>query len=285
LILWAAPLLLNSDNNTNSYRGKHRMLYGAGSARPTKWRPMNEISSPKQIVAEPLSYLKLRHLAAYLQKTREEERARIAREIHDELGQLLATVQMGMSLMAEEYRDHQKLSAKISDFDQLLREAVKTVQRISADLRPQMLDTLGLGDAMDWQAQEFQKRTGIDCTLKLLLQREHFDPEVATAIFRIFQETLTNVIRHAGATRVLTTLQEKRNRLILIVRDNGRGITPGQSRDSHALGIMGMRERAYALGGRLRIFAAAEQGTIVMARIPVTSKEKGKPPHGKNTHC
>jgi len=189
------------------------------------------------------------------------------------------------TMMAEEYRDHQKLSAKISDFDQLLREAVKTVQRISADLRPQMLDTLGLGDAMDWQAQEFQKRTGIDCTLTLRLQREHFDPEVATAIFRIFQETLTNVIRHAEATRVLTSLQEKRDRVILIVKDNGRGITPGQSRDSHALGIMGMRERAYALGGRLKIFAAAQQGTIVIARIPINAKEKGKLPHGKNTHC
>jgi signal transduction histidine kinase len=245
---------------------------------------MEDITSLKRAEAEPLSALKLRSLASYLQKTREEERTRIAREIHDELGQLLATVQMGMSLMAEEYRDHRKLSAKISDFDQLLREAVRTVQRISADLRPQMLDTLGLGDALEWQAKEFQKRTGIGCTPTLALRGGHFDPEVSTAIFRIFQETLTNVIRHSGATQVVTTLQEKGDRLVLIVKDNGKGITPGQSRDNHAFGIMGMRERASALGGRLKIFAVPDQGTVVIARIPTNRKEKGKLLHGKNTH-
>ena len=249
------------------------------------WRSMDDITSFDRADAEPTSSLRLRNLAVYLQKTREEERARIAREIHDELGQLLATVQMGMSMMAQEYRDHHVLSAKINDFELLLQEAVKTVQRISADLRPQMLDTLGLGEALDWQAKEFQKRTGIDCTLTLLLRREHFDPEVSTALFRIFQETLTNIIRHSEASRVRTVLREKSNRLVLVVQDNGRGITPGQRRDANSLGIMGMRERAYALGGRLKIFAALEQGTVVIARIPANPKENGELPHAKHTHC
>jgi signal transduction histidine kinase len=252
---------LDKKRNASSFESGHQTVTSQVAI-------MNDITTLNRAEQEVLSSRKLRTLTAHLQKTREAERSRIAREIHDELGQVLATVQMGMSMMAEDYRDHQILTAKIRDFDQLLAGAIKTVQRISAELRPQMLDTLGLGEALDWQASEFQKRTGIDCTLEILLQRKDFPPDVATAVFRIVQETLTNVMRHSEASRVILTLHEKRDRLVLMVRDNGKGITRAQSRDSRALGIMGMKERAYSLGGRLKIFAAPEKGTVVIAHIP-----------------
>lgn len=213
---------------------------------------------------------KLRKFTAYLQQAREEERTRISREIHDELGQVLATVHMGVSLLAEEYRDHQHLTQQIGVFEEMLEDAIKTVQRIVTELRPLMLDTLGLLDALDWQIKEFQKRTGIDCNLGILLQRNDFAPDVATALFRILQETLTNIIRHSEATRVKVTLDEKRDKLILIVRDNGMGITREQNRNGRALGIMGMQERAYALGGRVKIFGVPAKGTVVIAHIPVS---------------
>lgn len=231
---------------------------------------MDDIVNSNQTEEELLSSRnRLRNLTEHLQKTREEERCRISREIHDELGQVLATVQMGVSLLAEDYRDHWLLATRIDEIDQQLRGAIETVQRISAELRPLMLDTLGLAAAVDWQAREFQKKTGIDCTLDIHLHRAEFDPDAATAIFRIFQETLTNIIRHAKATLVRVTLEEKRGKLVLIVRDNGRGITREQCRNSNALGIMGMRERAYTLGGRVTILGAPGKGTVATATIPL----------------
>ncbi len=213
---------------------------------------------------------RLRAFTAHLQKAREEERTKVAREIHDELGQVLATVQMGVSLLAEEYRDHNILTAKVSALEEKLKGAIKTVQRISTELRPVMLDMLGLGEAIQWLAKEFQKSTGIVCNPVILLQQEHFERDVATAVFRIFQETLTNVIRHSEANRVNVTLEERMDRLVLVVRDNGKGITREQIGNSQSLGVMGMKERAYALGGRVRILGAPEKGTAVIAHIPIT---------------
>ncbi|KAF0220858.1 MAG: PAS/PAC sensor signal transduction histidine [Geobacteraceae bacterium] len=229
-----------------------------------------DVTARRQIEEELLSSRKqLRALTAHLQQAREEERTKIAREIHDELGQVLATVQMGVSLLAEEYRDHHILTTKVSALEQMLKGAVITVQRIAAELRPVMLDMLGLAEAIEWQAKEFQKKTGIVCNPVILLQQEHFERDVATAVFRIFQETLTNVIRHSGADRVNVTMEERKDRLVLIVRDNGRGITREQFGNSHSLGIIGMRERAYALGGRVKILGALEKGTVVIAHIPI----------------
>jgi len=211
-----------------------------------------------------------RKLTVHLQRAREEERTRIAREIHDELGQVLATVHMGVSLLADEYRDHQHLTNKIKPFEEMLEGAIKTVQRIVSELRPLILDMLGLADALEWQVNEFRKRTGIECSMESLLLTKDFDPDVATAIFRILQETLTNIMRHAKATRVKITLAEKRNHIVLTVRDNGAGITREQGRNGNAFGIMGMRERANALGGKVNIVGVPEKGTVVVAHIPLT---------------
>lgn len=212
---------------------------------------------------------RLRSLSVHLQRAREEERTAISREIHDELGQVLATVQLGVSSLAEEYLDHHHLTGKIAGMETLLTGAIRTVQKISTRLRPAILDELGLAEAIDWQAAEFRTRTGIACAPEILLLETNFSRDVATAVFRIFQEALTNVMRHAGATAVEVALEERNGRIVLIVADNGRGTAPEQMRDGSSLGITGMRERAYALGGRVRICRSLQGGTAVIAHIPL----------------
>jgi signal transduction histidine kinase len=217
---------------------------------------------------------RLRNLSAKLQSVREEERKVVAREIHDELGQLLASIKFSLSLLAGEYSDHHNLIRRITDMEILLGNAIKTVQRISSELRPVMLDVLGLAEAIEWQAQEFQKRTNIICKCTVLLKENAVYPEAATALFRIFQESLTNVQRHSGATVVETLLVERSKHYNLIVRDNGKGITVEEIESPHSIGLIGIRERVFILGGRMKIFGSNQQGTVLFVRVPVNPKEK-----------
>ena len=221
------------------------------------------------------SRLQLRALTKHLLQAREEERAKISREIHDELGQVLATIQMGVSLLAKEYSDHHRLTARISVFEEMLEGAIKSVQRISSELRPLMLDILGLCEVLEWQSREFQKRTGIACKTSILMQKTEFAQDLQTTLFRIFQEALTNIIRHSGATRVDVTLEKKQGRIVLIIMDNGRGISLQQLGSGQSLGITGMKERAYALGGRVKVCGTPLQGTAVIARIPLNPPAEG----------
>ncbi|MCJ7558078.1 MAG: sensor histidine kinase [Gammaproteobacteria bacterium] len=211
-----------------------------------------------------------RYLSAQLQEARDEERSVIGREIHDELGQVLAAVQMGVSSLAEEYADHQHLTRKIHEMECLLNGAIKTVQKISAQLRPAVLEILGLAAAVDWQALNFQKTSGIPCDREIQMNTLNINKKVKIAIFRILQEGLTNVIRHSGATRVGISLKEKGDWLVLTIRDNGRGITANQLNDISSIGIRGMRERAHALAGQVRVFGRKNGGVTVMARIPLS---------------
>ena len=164
--------------------------------------------------------------------------------------------------------DSERIRATLDLADSIIR----TVRRISTDLRPSVLD-LGLAAAVEWQVQEFQARTGIRCKLRLLTQ-EVFAPEVSTALFRILQETLTNVARHAKATRVEVVQQKERDRLVLRIRDNGLGFDPEDPAISKSLGLMGMRERAAILGGQVNITSAPGKGTTVTAWIPLLPPEK-----------
>ncbi len=219
----------------------------------------------------------LRNLAARLLSVREEERARIAREIHDELGQSLTAVKIDISWLAGRLppRNGQMLE-RIGATLQLADNLIKSVRRISTDLRPGILD-LGLAAAVEWQAQEFQVRTGIQCKLRLLNQEVVVAPDVSTALFRIFQETLTNVARHAGATRTEVVLQKQRDGLVLLIRDNGRGFDPADPSFSKSLGLLGMRERAAILGGQVNISSAPGKGTSVAAWIPLLPPEESNP--------
>ena len=214
----------------------------------------------------------LRNLAARLLSVREQERTRIAREIHDELGQALTAVKMDLSWLAGRLSPRNgPLLGRIRSTLQLADSTIQSVRRISTELRPSVLD-LGLAAALEWQVREFQARTGIRCKLRLPAQGA-VAPNVSTALFRIFQETLTNIARHAGATRAEVALQKQPDALVLRVRDNGRGFDPANSSSSKSLGLLGMRERAAILGGWVDIFSAPGKGTRVTAWIPLRSSE------------
>ena len=219
------------------------------------------------------SQLRLRNLSANLQFIREEERKAIAREIHDELGQLLAAIQMGVSLLADDYVDHRHLVSKIHEMDGLIGEGIRTVQRIASELRPAMLDVLGLADALEWQAQDFQKRTGISCKITVLLLKREVKPAVAIALYRIFQEALTNVLRHSSGKTVTARLVERHRNYSLTLADDGKGITPAEIASPFSIGLIGIRERLFILGGRMKICGYPGKGTILSATIPVKQKE------------
>jgi len=212
----------------------------------------------------------LRNLAAHLLSVREEERARISREVHDELGQALTAVKMDLAWLAGRLpRRKGQMLKRIRSTRQLADDIIQSIRRISTELRPAVLD-LGLAEAVEWQVQEFQTRSGIQCTVRLLT-REVVASNASTAMFRIFQETLTNVARHAKATRTEVVLQKQQDWLVLLIRDNGRGFDQADPSLSKSLGLLGMRERAAILGGRVNISSAPGKGTTVTAWIPLRS--------------
>jgi len=215
----------------------------------------------------------LRSLAAHLMTVREEERTRISREVHDELGQLLTAVNMDLAWLAGRLplKNGQMLE-RIRSTRQLAESLIQAVRKISTELRPGILD-MGLAAAVEWQVQEFQARTGIQCNHRLLT-REAFAPDVSTALFRILQESLTNIARHAKATRAEVVLQKQRDRLVLWMRDNDRGFDQADPSLSKSLGLLGVRERAAILGGQVNISSAPGKGTTVTAWIPLPSPEE-----------
>jgi PAS domain S-box-containing protein len=214
-----------------------------------------------------------RHLAAHLLSVREEERARISREVHDELGQSLTAVKMDLAWLAARLaRGNGPMLKRIRSTVQLADSIIQSIRRISTELRPAVLD-LGLAAAVEWQVQEFQARYGVPCKVRLLI-REVVTSNASTAMFRIFQETLTNVARHAKATRVEVVLQKQPDRLLLLIHDNGRGFDQADPALSNSLGLLGMRERAAILGGEVNISSAAGKGTTVTAWIPLPSREE-----------
>ncbi|MDB6016966.1 MAG: Multi-sensor signal transduction histidine kinase [Pedosphaera sp.] len=217
----------------------------------------------------------LRALAAHLQSVREEERKRIAREIHDEIGQSLTGFKMDLAwmrnrLQADEGAGVQKmLLEKIGVMGKLLDETASGMRKLCTELRPGVLDDLGLTAAMEWQAREYRIRTGVQCELSIELGDLMVDAERSTALFRIFQEILTNVARHAKATRVDVTLRRTTKHLFLEVKDNGKGIKESEKAGRKSLGLVGMRERAFILGGEVEIEGQAGKGTAVRVKMPI----------------
>jgi signal transduction histidine kinase len=212
----------------------------------------------------------LRALTNYLQYVREEERTRIAREVHDELGQALTGLKLDLSILATNLAKsqpalHEKAQTMIGHID----TTIQTVRRIATELRPGILDSLGLVAALEWQANEFQMRTGIRCKITSTVSDAQWQPDFQTVFFRIFQETLTNIIRHAKAKQVDVRLQEQNGQLVMTVRDNGRGISPEELASSRSLGLLGMRERANLVGGEVTLTGAPGKGTTVTLRVPL----------------
>ncbi len=217
------------------------------------------------------SHEQLRTLSVYWQHVREQERIRIAREVHDELGQSLTGLKLQLTWLSgrlpQEARD---LREKTRSMATHIDETIHSVRRIATELRPGVLDTAGLLAALEWQATQFQNQTGIICEVKAEVQETLWNQDLNTAFFRIFQEALTNVIRHANATRVTVRLMETARRLVLEVKDDGRGISDAEIHNTKSIGLLGMRERAGLLGGEVRITGEPGRGTVVTVSIPKT---------------
>lgn len=212
----------------------------------------------------------LRKFSAHLQTVREEERTTIAREVHDELGQTLTALEMDIAWLAKKLpEDQRQLTEKTKSMLQLTDTIINSVQRISSELRPVLLDDLGLIPAVKWQANDFEKRTGIKTEILSIPEEIILDRDRSTAIFRILQETLTNVARHAEATKVKVSLEVENDRLILNIIDNGKGITGEQISNTDSLGIIGMRERVFPYNGGFEIKGQKGKGTIVRVCVPL----------------
>lgn len=215
----------------------------------------------------------LRALAARMERVREEERTRIAREIHDVLGHAMTDLKLDLAWLARRLRDARITSGsamrkRIAAMSRRVENETQVVRRIATELRPPVLDALGLVAAIEWQAREFQQRTRVHCEVEPVGVLPALGAAQITALFRLFQEVLSNVVRHAQATRTEVRLTEQAGRLVLQVHDNGRGITQAEQSGPHALGLLGMRERAGALGGELAIEGTPGRGTLVTVWIP-----------------
>jgi len=215
----------------------------------------------------------LRSLSLHLQDVRERESKRIALEIHDELGQQLTALKMDISWLSNRIdpamEGTKKLLQKMDSMSDLVDKTIQTVQKISSELRPGLLDDLGLVPAIEWLAQDFQSRTKIRCETRLTCGDIDLPPDYATAIFRISQEALTNVVRHAKATRVDISLKEDNDALIFKIQDNGKGIEADEMFAPSSLGLMGMRERVRPFGGDLKITGTPKRGTSLIVTLPV----------------
>jgi PAS domain S-box-containing protein len=222
------------------------------------------------------SLAKMRKLAAKLESVREEERRRIALDIHDRLGQALTVVKLNVSSLATGRAAGTEYRRKLRSVSQSLDETIRAVREISNELRPPVLDSLGLKAAMEWQGRDFAKKTGVACDVRLPPGEIPLDPDRSTAVFRIFQEILTNVARHARARRVDVALDRDAAGLRLTVSDDGRGITAKALAHPSSLGLLGMRERAAAFGGTVDIRRGKPRGTRVAVSMPAAAEAPGR---------
>ena len=208
-----------------------------------------------------------------LQSIREEEKTKIAREVHDELGQVLTVLKMDLSSLKDEvFRDQSMFREKIQSMADQIDQTVGTVQRICLELRPKILDVFGLGEAIEWQTTEFQNRTGIQVQLvmdpEMNPENVLVDSERAITCFRVLQEALTNVARHAEATQVQIHVKQETGFCHLDVLDNGKGIADHEVANSHSLGLIGIRERVLHLGGEVSIKGRPGHGTHISIKVP-----------------
>jgi PAS domain S-box-containing protein len=222
----------------------------------------------------------LRNLSEHLQTILEKEKKEISRRIHDDLGQQLTALKMDVFWLNQRLSpDQPALSEKIKSMTRLIDGTIHTIQKISRELRPPLLEHLGLTATLEWQLKDFENRTGIKGSLLISPKQLPLDQEDSTLIFRLIQEMLTNIIRHAEAQAVKITLKKIESQLKLTVSDNGLGITPDRINDPRSLGLIGLRERVYARGGTIQIRGIPHRGTKIAVEIPLTRRGKR---HDKN---
>jgi len=229
-----------------------------------------DISELKQIENDlRTSRDQLRMLAGRLESVREEERTLIAREIHDQLGQDLTGIKMNVSLLSKKLCKACAEKENFSYTNELINNAIHSVRKIATDLRPSVLDELGLVAAIEWQAREFERQTGIACTVSIADRHLEVEQGRSTAFFRILQEALTNVARHANASAAQVSFGSLNCAYRLRIEDNGKGISPREVEEPTSLGILGMKERALPFGGTVTISGRDGKGTQVLAHFPM----------------
>ena len=217
----------------------------------------------------------LRQLSLHLQDIREEERAAMAREVHDVLGQQLTGFKMDMSWLNRKLKNEDpEIKERITGTLKLIDDTIKTVRKIASDLRPSILDDLGLVAALEWQSEEFEKRSGVKVHFAGNLQEIILEPQVAIALFRIYQELLTNVARHAQATEVRSSLYTGNEQLHLTVADKGKGFDMGNTTNKKTLGLLGIKERTQLMGGSYEIKSKPGEGTTVVVSVPFANSTK-----------
>ena len=219
---------------------------------------------------------RLQRLSTHLLTVREKERATIAREIHDELGQELSTVLLHIGWLGERLSEgaEKPWLDKLKSMSDLVETAIKKVQKISSELRPSLLDHIGLYAAIEWQAREFAKQTAIPCKVKFGNKKFQLNQEISITIFRIFQESLTNIMRHAKATEVKASLDVRSGKVVLKISDNGVGITEEQKSNPESFGLLGIQERVRALKGEYSVHGVPKKGTTLSISIPIGQHDR-----------
>jgi hypothetical protein len=230
----------------------------------------HDITQRRQLQEEQRrSREQLRALAAHVESVREQERVRIAREIHDELGQSLTCMGMDLAFLDRQIDpENKEASARVAALVELVKETIRCVRRISSELRPSILDDLGLGAAIEWLAHDFESRTQISCVVDVP-EDLSLPLDLATPLFRVCQEALTNVTRHASASHVAIRLDFSDGHVALTIKDNGRGITEEEIKRYGSLGLLGMKERIAILGGTLDVEGKPGEGTTLAIQIPL----------------
>lgn len=267
---------VDDKGTTAWFRNRVAPLYRNGKVANLILISTDITESKRAEEALKVSFAGMRRLAARLQSAREEEKKRIALDIHDRLGQSLTGLKLDLSSLALRLGKDAEGRRRVKDIFRSLDETIRTVREISTELRPAVLDNLGLKAAIEWQARELQGRTGLRCRLDLSARDTRLDPECAAAVFRIFQEISTNIVRHAKASRFHVLLKEFPDRLTLTVSDDGKGISRKALENPSSLGLLGMHERALAFGGTVDIQGRRGRGTTVAVAVPLARKGGGK---------
>jgi two-component system, NarL family, sensor histidine kinase UhpB len=224
----------------------------------------------------------LRALSASLQSAREKEAARIAHQIHDDLGGLLTSLRWELEALDKMIQQpageqlSRTMRDKLANMVALTDTTIDTVRRLASELRPTILDDLGLIEAIEWHTQQFQARTGIECRCDSLVENLALSEEQSTALFRIVQEALTNILRHARATQVTIAITQEAGLFVLAITDNGRGITPAETANRSSLGLLGMQERAHLIGGEVEISGESGQGTRLRVQVPLMAASNAR---------
>lgn len=242
------------------------------------WQDITERREAQDQLRQSLKQLRM--VSRHIEVVKEEEQTRLAREIHDEMGVLMTSLKLDLAQMrgvlgkADSRASAALLLSKIASMDETLDQTITVVQRIAADLRPSVLDDLGLIAAIEWQANAFRLRTGIRCDVIIETEDPQIDSERATALFRICQEALTNVARHAHATHVTVRFSETLGQLLLEIEDDGEGIQAEKLTDRMSFGLLGMHERAELLEGEVHVMGRPGKGTIITVRMPTAHAQR-----------